>query len=74
MVNQSRGTSRPGDVSRVVHREDVRVLQPGGEADLALEAFRAEGSGELGMEHFERDGAVVAEVACEPDRGHAATA
>ena len=71
---EQRRTARPGEVPRVVHREDVRVLQAGGEADLALEAFRAEGGGELGMEHLECDGAVMAEVAREPDRGHAPAA
>jgi hypothetical protein len=50
------------------------MLQAGGEADLALEALRAESGGELGMEHLERDGTVMAEVACEPDRGHAPAA
>ena len=50
------------------------MLQPGGELDLALEPVGAEGGGELGMEHLERDGAVVAEVAGEVDRGHAPAA
>ena len=71
MVNQS--AARPV-VARVEHREDVGVLQPGGEADLALEALGAEGGGELGMEHLERDRAVVPEVAREVDRGHAPAA
>ena len=31
-----------GGLARVVDREDVRVLQPGGELDLALEALGAE--------------------------------
>ena len=38
------------------------MLEPGGELDLALEALGAERGGELGMEHLERDGAVVPEV------------
>ena len=39
------------------------MLQPGGEADLALEALGSERGGELGVEHLERDRAVVLEVA-----------
>ena len=50
------------------------MLQPGGEADLALEAVGAERGGELGEEDLERDGAVVAEVVGEVDDGHAAAA
>ena len=61
-----------GDIARVVDREDVGVLQPRGQADLALEALGAERGGELGMQHLERDGPVVLEVADEIHRGHAA--
>ena len=39
------------------------MLQPGGESDLALEPLGAERGGELGVEHLERDRAVVLEVA-----------
>ena len=50
------------------------MLQPGGELDLAQEALRAERGGELGVEHLERDRAVVLEVVGEIDGGHAAAA
>ena len=50
------------------------MLQPGGDADLALEPLRAERRGQLGMEHLERDRPVVPEVPGEPDGGHAAAA
>ena len=50
------------------------MLQPGGEPDLALEPLGPEGGGELGVEHLERDRAVVPEVLGEVDRGHAAAA
>ena len=50
----------------------MRVLEPGGEPDLALEPLRAERRGQLRMQHLERDGAVVSEVPGEVDRGHAA--
>ena len=43
MVNQS----RPGGLAGIVDGEDVRVLQPGGEPDLALEPLRAERGGQL---------------------------
>ena len=63
-----------GGLTAVVHREDVGVLQPGGEADLALEPFRAEGVAQVRMEDLERDGAVVAQVVREVHRRHAAAA
>ena len=50
------------------------MLEPGGELDLALEPLGAEGGGELGVEHLERDRPVVPEVAREIDRGHAPAA
>ena len=50
------------------------MLEPGGELDLAEEALGAERGGELGMEHLERDRAVVPEVLGQVDGGHAAAA
>ncbi len=61
----------PG-LAGVEDREDVGMLEPGGEADLALEALGAERRGELRVEQLEGDRAVVLEVRREPDRGHAA--
>ena len=58
----------------VEQRQDVRVLQPGGDADLAGEALGAEGRGELGAEHLDGDLAVVLQVVGEVDGGHAALA
>ena len=63
-----------GRFARVVDGQDVGVLQPGGELDLALEALGAERGGELGEEHLEGDRAVVPEVLGEVDDGHAAAA
>jgi hypothetical protein len=57
-----------------VDRENVRVLQPGSEADLALESLGAEAGSELGEQDLEGDGAVVAEVPGQVDDGHAAAA
>ena len=39
----------------VVQREDVRMVQPRGEADLAEEALAAERLGELGAQHLDGD-------------------
>jgi len=50
------------------------MLQAGGEADLALESLGPQQGGEVGQEHLERDGPVVAKVLGEPDHGHAAPA
>jgi hypothetical protein len=55
-----------------VDGEDVRVLQPGGEPDLALKALGAERAGKIRMQHLERDRAVVPQVVGEEDGGHAA--
>ena len=63
-----------GAGAAVEHGEDVGVLQPGGEADLALEPLEAEGGGEAGVEDLERDGTVVAEVVGQPDGRHPAPA
>ena len=65
--------SSPG-AAGVEHGQDVRVLEPGGEVDLALEPFGRGPGGELGQEDLEGDRTVVPEVAREVDHAHAATA
>ena len=60
--------------SRIVQRQDVRVLQIGGDLDLLEEALRAEGRRELRLEHLERDLPVVPEVVSQVHRRHAALA
>ena len=50
------------------------MLETGGHPDLALEPLGAERGGELGVEHLERDRAVVLEVARQEDRRHPAAA
>ena len=55
-------------------RQDVRVLEAGGDGDLAQEALGAERLAQLGVEHLERDRPVVLEVVDQVDRGHAAPA
>ena len=48
------------------------MLQPGRVLDLAQEALGPERGGQLGVQHLERDRAVVPEVVGEVHRGHAA--
>jgi len=52
----------------------MRVLQARGHLDLAQEAFRAEGLCERRIQHLERDGAAVYEVAGEINGSHPARA
>jgi hypothetical protein len=59
-------------LARVDEPQDVGVLQPGGDGDLAAEALGAEGGGELGAEDLEGDSAVMLQVLGEVDGGHAA--
>jgi hypothetical protein len=53
--------------------QNVRVLEPGDELDLALEALRTEGGGDLGVEDLERDRAVVPQIMGEVDDSHPTT-
>jgi hypothetical protein len=64
----------PACAARIVDRQDVRVLEPRGEPDLALKALGAEGVSEIGVKDLEGDRAVVADVVGEIYRGHAAAA
>ena len=50
------------------------VLKPGRRLDFGEEAFGAECSGELRVQHLDCDVAIVAEIACEIDSGHPAGA
>ena len=58
----------------VVERNDVGVPEARGDADLALEALRSQCSREIGAQHLDRDGAIVASVLREVDDRHAAGA
>jgi hypothetical protein len=51
----------------------MRVLEPGSEFDLALEALGTECGCELRMKNFEGNGAVMPKIAGEENGGHAAT-
>jgi hypothetical protein len=55
-------------------REDVRVLQPGGKPDFALEPIRPQGGGQLRMKHLQGDWPIVVEVVGEVYRSHATPA
>jgi hypothetical protein len=54
------------------HRDDVRVLEPGGEADLTREALGGEPFGQLGGEHLDDDLTPERLVARDEDAAHAA--
>src|SRR5439155_17435790 len=59
-------------LARVVDGEDVRVLEPGGELDLALEALGPKRTREIGVQHLERDRPVVSQVLGGEHGGHPA--
>ena len=62
------------DGTGVVQRQDMRVLQPGGDRNLAEEAIASERGRQLGVQDLDRDWAVVLQVLGEEDRGHPAPA
>ena len=68
------GVPPEDDLAGVIEREDVGMLQRGGDLDLAEEPIAAESHRQLGFENLERDGAMVLEVGGEVDHGHAALA
>ena len=57
-----------------MQREDVRMVEPRRDPDLAQEPLGAEDGGQVGAQHLERDLAVVLQVAREVDGRHAARA
>ena len=59
-------------LARVEQGQDVRVLQPGRDLDLAGEPLRAQGGRELGTEHFDGDLAAGASGLRPGDDGHPA--
>jgi hypothetical protein len=71
---QEPGAIRECSGAAVEHRQNVGVLQPGGEADLAKEALGAKRGGQLGTEGLEGHRPVVAQVVSQPDLRHAAPA
>jgi hypothetical protein len=54
--------------------EDVRMLEPGNDVDLVEKAVGPQSMGQLGMEHFDRDGTVVSGILGKVNRGHTAVA
>jgi hypothetical protein len=54
--------------------DDVRVLQLGGELDLAAEAVDVEPGGEVGWQNLDDDLAVERDFGGDKDAAHAATA
>src|SRR6266699_856143 len=61
-------------LTRIVQREDVRVVQSSRGGDLTQEALDAEARGELGMKHLDRNRSLVFQIDRQEDRGHPAAA
>ena len=61
-------------IPRIQQRQYMRVLQTCGGADLAQEPFAAKRRAQVGMQHLDRDIALVLEVVREIHRRHAAGA
>ena len=57
----------------VVHRDDMRVLEPRRELDLPEEALGAQRVGQLRVEELERDRAVMAKIVSKVDSSHTPT-
>ena len=64
----------PVGFTRIVERQDVRVLQPGRDLDLSKESLRADRLGELRTQDLDGDGTLVLQVRGQVDRSHAALA
>lgn len=60
----------PRDIAGIEDGKNVGMLELRGNADFAEEALRTEAGGELGMEHLQGDGPVVAEILRQIHRGH----
>jgi hypothetical protein len=60
--------------ARIVQRQDMGMLQVGGDLDLPEEPLRPQHGGEFGLEHLDRHLPVVPEVAGQVHGGHAALA
>ena len=56
----------------VVQREDVRMVEPRRDLDLAQEALRTDRRGQFGSQHFDRHEPMMLDVVREVDRRHAA--
>jgi len=68
------GGQRAGGVAGIEHGEDVRVLQPRRDVDLAPEAFRAHRVADIRAQDLQRDRPPVAQVTGAKHHRHAANA
>jgi hypothetical protein len=57
----------------IVHRQDVRMLEPGSDLNLPLKARWTEGGGQLGVQDFQCNWTVVSQVMSQKYGGHTAT-
>ena len=63
---------QPLGFARVVEREDIGMIQAGGQLNLSKKALAAERFREIGTQDFDRDFAAVLVVVGQVDRGHTA--
>jgi hypothetical protein len=61
-------------LARIVQRQDVGMLQVGGDLDLGQEALGPDHGRQLGLEHLQRHLALVLHVLRQEDSGHPALA
>ena len=62
-----------GGFTGVVHRQDVGMLEPGSESDLALEPLGTESSGQLRLENLQGDRTVMPKIVGQKYCSHATT-
>ena len=62
----------PADFTGIEDRQDMGVLQAGGQLDLAQETVAPERRSQFRSQHLERDDAVVPKVVREVDHRHPA--
>ena len=71
-VPRQRDVAAGGEDARVEHGDDSRMLESRREPDLANEPVDADRAGQVGVEHLDRDGAIMTPIVREPDGRHAA--
>ncbi len=65
---------QPVGLPRIVHAEDVRMLETGGEPDLTLEPVGADARGQFGMQHLDGDIPIVLDILGQKNGCHSSPA
>ena len=73
-VPRERGVAVGREHARIAHWDDASVMHERRQPNLAGESVHADGSGQLGVQHLDRDRPIVAAIARQPDGGHPASA